>query len=256
MNTQSADTLLLPSPRFILVETSHPGNIGAAARAMKTMGFSDLVLVNPRFPDATSLEEAVAFASNAEDVLSSARVVSSIDEALDGCRFAAAVTSRPREFSPPMLTPHAFAAENAAAPRRQAALVFGSERYGLPNEIVEMCSVLVNIPANPAYPSLNLAQAVQILAYECRQALFGDGLPETEVGFVGERATIAAIEGVFEHFERALTEIEFLNPHTPKKMMPRLRRLFARAGLEVEEVNILRGIAKQILLKAGKGRNT
>lgn len=255
MNTQSADTLLLPTPRFVLVETSHPGNIGAAARAMKTMGYSDLVLVNPRFPDAASQDEAVAFASSAQDVLSATRVVSTIDEALEGCRFAAAVTSRPREFSPPMLTPRALASEIAAVPARQAALVFGSERYGLPNEIIEKCSVLISIPANPAYPSLNLAQAVQILAYECRLARFGDRLPETDIGFQGERATISAVEGVFSHFEQALTEIEFLNPHTPKKMMPRLRRLFARAGLEVEEVNILRGIAKQILLKAGKSAN-
>jgi len=253
MNTPSPDTSIQPSLRFVLVETSHPGNIGAAARAIKTMGFSDLVLVNPRFVDATIHDEAIAFASSAQDVLAATRLVTGIDEALEGCRFAAAVTSRPREFSPPMLTARGFATEVAATPYRPSALVFGSERYGLPNEIVEKCNALVSIPANPAYPSLNLAQAVQILAYECRLAYLGDSLTQTDVGFQGERASIAAVEGVYAHFERALTDIEFLNPHTPKKMMPRLRRLFARAGLEVEEVNILRGIAKQILLKADKG---
>jgi len=254
MNTHHTDTPVLPALRFILVETSHPGNIGAAARAMKTMGYSDLVLVNPRFADATTQEEAIAFASSATDVLSGARIVGCIDEALEGCRFAAAVTSRPREFSPPIMTPRMIAGQFAAAPDRRAALVFGSERYGLPNEIVEKCNALISIPANPDYPSLNLAQAIQILAYECRVALHGDKLAETDVGYQGEPATVSAIEGFFEHFEEALTRIEFLNPHTPKKMMPRLRRLFARAGLEVEEVNILRGVAKQIILKAGSDR--
>ena len=252
MNTPHTDTPVFPALRFVLVETSHPGNIGAAARAMKTMGYADLVLVNPRFPDALSQDEAIAFASSADDILSSTRIVGSIDEALADCRFAAAVTSRLREFSPPILTPRVLAAQFAASPDRQAALVFGNERFGLPNEIVEKCHALISIPANPDYPSLNLAQAVQILAYECRMALIGDKLPETDVGFQGELATASDIEGVFAHFKEALTEIEFLNPHTPKKMMPRLRRLFARAGLEVEEVNILRGIAKQILLKAGR----
>jgi tRNA/rRNA methyltransferase len=252
MNTPNTDTSVFSALRIVLVETSHPGNIGAAARAMKTMGFSDLVLVNPRFPDAVSQEEAIAFASSALDVLSGARIVGSIDEALEGCRFAAAVTSRLREFSPPILTARALACQLAATPGRPTALVFGNERYGLPNEIVEKCNALINIPANPDYSSLNLAQAVQVLTYECRMALLGDKLPDTDIGFRGELATIADIEGVFAHFEEALTRIEFLNPHTPKKMMPRLRRLFARAGLEVEEVNILRGIARQILLKTGR----
>jgi tRNA/rRNA methyltransferase len=130
-------------------------------------------------------------------------------------------------------------------------VLFGSERYGLPNEIVEKCNVLLNIPANPEYSSLNLAQAVQVLAYECRVAASEDLSPPTgnEIGFQGNAASLADIDGMFAHLEKALIEIEFLDPASPKKLMPRLKRLFSRAQLETEEVNILRGIASQILTK-------
>lgn len=267
--------------RFILVETSRPGNIGAAARAMKTMGFSELVLVNPRFADAVSQEEAVAFASGAQDVLQAARIVGSIDEALQGCNFAAAVSARLREFSPPVISPRVLAEQWAAGAARaagsasavdagavtnglstqsqlpaagavRAAVVFGNERFGLPNEIVEKCNVLINIPANPAYSSLNLAQAVQVIAYECRVAATGTMHAATSaargaIGLHGESADLAQVEAMFVHFEAALVAIDFLDPNNPKKLMSRLRRLFARTGLETEEVNILRGIARQIL---------
>lgn len=235
--------------RFVLVETSRPGNIGAAARAIKTMGFSELVLVNPRFADAAMHEEAIAFASGAQDVLQRARIVGSIDEALADCNFAAAVSARLREFSPPVLTPRALAGELTANPSMRAALVLGNERFGLPNEIVEKCNVLINIPANPDYSSLNLAQAVQVLAYECRIAASVDAPERSPIGFHGETAGVADIEGMYQHLEQALIAIDFLKPDQPKKLMPRLKRLFARRGLEVEEVNILRGIAKQILAK-------
>lgn len=238
--------------RFVLVETSRPGNIGAAARAMKTMGFSDLVLVNPRVPGAVMHEEAIAFASGAQDVLSAARIVGSIDEALSGCNFSAALSARLREYSPPVMTPRTLATRLAADNQLQAALVFGNERFGLPNDIVERCSVLINIPANPDYSSLNLAQAVQVLAYECRVTATADVLPETGIGYRGEPADTEQIEGMYAHLEQALVSIDFLNPQNPKKLMPRLKRLFARTGLETEEVNILRGIAKQILLHAKK----
>ncbi len=238
--------------RFVLVHTSHPGNIGAAARAMKTMGFSELVLVNPRFPDAAATEEAIAFASGAQDVLERTRVVTSIEEALQGCNFAAALSARLREFSPPVLTPRALAAQATADAGLNLALVFGSERYGLPNEVVERCNALIQIPANPHYSSLNLAQAVQVLAYECRQAEEGDALPPSPVGFQGEAAGIAQIEGMYAHLEQALVAIDFLDPDNPKKLMPRLKRLFSRSGLETEEVNILRGIAHHILRKTGR----
>jgi len=249
MNLPQTSTSLFHRLRFVLVETSHPGNIGAVARAMKTMGFSQLVLVNPRFPDAIGQDEAIAFASGAQDILANATIVGSIDEALEGCNFAAALSARLREFSPPIATPRVLAAQLAASDGLSAALVFGNERYGLPNEAVEKCNVLINIPANPDYSSLNLAQAVQVLAYECRLAASGDILPLTEIGFQGDAAGVAQIDGMYAHLEQALIAIDFLDPDNPKKLMPRLRRLFSRTRLESEEVNILRGIARQILSK-------
>ena len=247
MNSPQSDMPVFNRLRFVLVETYHPGNVGAVARAMKTMGFSDLVLVNPHQTDVAAHEEALAFASNANDVLVGARIVLSLEEALEGCNFAAALSARPRLFSPPIVTPRAFAARLAGEPELKAALVFGSERYGLPNEAIEKCHVLLNIPANPDYSSLNLAQAVQVLAYECRHAELGDRLPDTDVGFKGNTASVKQINGMFEHLEQALLAINYLHPENPKMLMPRLRRLFARSELEVEEINILRGIAKQIL---------
>jgi len=255
MNLPQTSTSLFDRLRFVLVETSHPGNIGAVARAMKTMGFSQLVLVNPRFPDATGQEEAIAFASGAQDILANARIVGSINEALDGCNFAAALTARLREFSPPLATPRSLASQLAGSTGLNAALVFGNERYGLPNDVVEKCNILINIPANPDYSSLNLAQAVQVLAYECRLAACGD-MPQTNaIGFHGDAAGIAQIDGMYAHLEQALIAIDFLDPHNPKKLMPRLKRLFSRTQLETEEVNILRGIARQILLKLPDGEN-
>lgn len=246
--------------RFVLVETSRPGNIGAAARAMKTMGFSELVLVRPRRDDALQEEEAVAFASGAQDILAGARVVETVDEALAGCNFAAAVSARLREYSPPVLAPRGMAAHLAGDDSLHAAVLFGNERFGLPNEVVQRCNVLINIPANPDYSSLNLAQAVQVLAYECRLASVGDALPEAGVGFRGESADRVQIDGMYDHLEEALIHLGFLNPASPKKLMPRIRRMFARSGLETEEVNILRGIARQILQaepgKRGHGRGT
>lgn len=245
----SAPPSLFGRVRVVLVETSHPGNIGAVARAMKTMGFSDLVLVNPRFSDATTQEEARAFASGALDVLESARVVDSFEQAVAGCNLAAALTARLREYSPPVLGPRILAGQLARAPDVHAALIFGSERYGLPNDIVERCNVLINIPANPAYSSLNLAQAVQLLVYELRMAAMGEGQDASvaSIGFQGELADVAQVEGMYAHLERALVSIDFLDPANPRKLMPRLKRLFARTQLEKEEVNILRGIATQIL---------
>ena len=238
--------------RFVLVETSRPGNIGAAARAMKTMGFSELVLVNPRIPDAPAHEEAVAFASGAQDILSSARIAGSIEEALAGCNFAAALSARLREFSPPVVSPRALAAQLAANEQLNAALVFGNERFGLPNQAVAKCNVLIHIPANPDYSSLNLAQAVQVLAYECRMAGIATAVEDeasSSIGFRGTPADVTQIEGMYEHLEKALIAMEFLDPANPKKLMPRLKRLFSRTQLEAEEVNILRGMANQILKK-------
>lgn len=251
MNQPQTDTPLFNRLRFVLVETSLPGNIGAAARAMKTMGFSDMVLVNPRDAGFARNAEAIAFASGAQDVLDNARVVASIEEALRDVRFAAAVSARLREYSPPVLSPRAAAA-TVLAVNAPVALVFGNERFGLPNEAIEKCNALINIPANPDYSSLNLAQAVQVLAYECRIAELGDALVETSIGFQGEPASADQVEGMYTHLEQALVKIDFLDPQNPKKLMPRLKRLFSRTQLETEEVNILRGIARQILARNGK----
>jgi len=250
MKPPETSTSLFDRLRFVLVETSHPGNVGAAARAIKTMSFGRLVLVNPRFADATTQPEALAFASGAQDVLDAARIVGTVEEALHGCNFAAALSARLREFSPPVVMPRALATQLANDHALDAALVFGSERYGLPNEVVEKCNVLINIPANPGYSSLNLAQAVQVLAYECRLAATDVQRADT-VGFHGDAADLGQIDGMYAHLEQALVAIGFLDPAHPKKLMPRLRRLFSRTQLEREEVNILRGIAHHIL----KGRN-
>lgn len=262
MNLPQIDTSLFNRLRFVLVETSRAGNIGATARAMKNMGFSDLVLVNPRFSDALIHEEAVAFASGAQDILASARIVGSIEEALADCNFSAAVSARLREFSPPVITPRIFATRLHDESGLKAAVVFGNERFGLPNEIVQRCNVLINIPANPDYSSLNLAQAVQVISYEARMASVEQGAPaknDTGIGFQGEAANLAQVDGMYAHLEQALIAIDFLDPANPKKLMPRLKRLFARTELEAEEVNILRGIASQILtarknIKSGEGR--
>ncbi len=248
MNQPEIDTSIFHRLRFVLVETSRAGNIGAAARALKTMGFGELLLVNPRFPDALSDPEAVAFASGAQDVLEGARIVGSMAEALAGCQFAAAVSARLREYSPPVWTPRTFAGHVAATEGLSAALIFGNERFGLPNQIVEQCNVLINIPANPGYSSLNLAQAVQLLAYECRMAADdGAAAAASPVGFHGDSASVVDVEGMYAHLEQALVSIEFLDADNPRKLMPRLKRLFSRTQLETEEVNILRGIARQIL---------
>ncbi|MBU9220089.1 RNA methyltransferase [Burkholderia multivorans] len=241
------------STRFVLVEPSHPGNVGAAARALKTMGFSRLVLVAPRVPHVQSDPEAVAMASGADDVLASAHVVSTLGEALSGVHWSIALTARTREYGPPRLAPRAAAAHACTQVESgDIALVFGNERTGLANEHVEQCSALAHIPANPAYSSLNLAQAVQVLAYELRVAFLEQAsepaqLPAADTGTLAQSDEI---ERMYLHLENALIALDFLDPRNPKKLMPRLRRLFARTGLEREEVNILRGIAKHILLKS------
>ena len=246
MNPTETDTSLFRRLRFVLVETSRAGNVGSVARAMKTMGFSDLVLVTPRCEAPLRDAEAVAFASGAIDVLEGAHIAGSVAEALQGCNFAAAVSARLREFSPPVWSPRDFSSHVADGAELRPALILGNERFGLPNEIVEGCNVLINIPANPDYSSLNLSQAAQVLAYECRLAAQGENRTQTGVGFHGEAASLAQIEGMYAHLEEALVTIGFLDPANPKKLMPRLKRLFARTGLETEEVNILRGIARHM----------
>lgn len=226
----------LANLRVVLVETSHPGNLGAAARAMKVMGLSDLCLVNPV---CAVDDEARARASGAADVLERARIVDSLDAALADTLLAAACTSRRRDLPHPAYTPRQAAPELLAlAHQGPTALVFGSETYGLSNAQLAKCRWLINIPTNPEYASLNLGAAVQVLAYELRSAL-EDAVLDLPAF---EAASHDEVEGLLSDAEATLTQIGFLNPAHPKRLMPRLRRFFARAGLEKEEVAIWRGI--------------
>ena len=241
-----------PDPaRFILIGTSHAGNVGAAARAMKVMGFHDLVLVAPRWPDVLQHDEARAMASGATDVLERARVVSTLVDALDGITFACATAMTPRDFGPPTRAPRALFAELAPQAHR-VAFVFGSERFGMSNDDVYRCQVALSIPTLPDYGSLNLAQAVQLLAYDWRQALGGFGVqPRTPDAPLADGV---AVQGVLDHWQQTLIDIDFLDPAVPRKLMPRLRQLLNRAQLTVDEVHILRGVARAVV-KARNGGN-
>ena len=228
--------------RFILINTSHAGNVGAAARAMKVMGFDDLVLVAPRWPDVLVREETVQRASGAADVLQRARVVATLDQALDGVSYLCATAMTPRDFGPPTFTPreHLPALANS---EHGVAFLFGSERFGMSNEDVYRCHAALTIPTAPGYGSLNLAAALQVIAYEWRTALGGfpvAGGPEQPPVLADGQAVAAMLS----HWEQALAAIGFLDPAAPKKLMPRLNQLFNRAQLTVEEIHILRGVAK------------
>lgn len=244
----AARQAVLPVPmsdptRFVLVHTSHAGNVGAAARAMKVMGFSELVLVRPRFADIAGRAEARAMASGATDVLAAARVVDTLPQALEGCTHACATAMTPRDFGPPTRAPRPYL-EGLAQVAPRLALVFGPERTGLANEDVYRCHACLSIPADPGYGSLNLAQAVQLLAYEWRQAL--GGYPVQPRTAATTAADLAAVQATLAHWEQVLVKIGFLDPAAPKKLMPRLQQLLLRARLTTQEVHILRGIARAI----------
>ncbi len=229
--------------RFVLVEPSHAGNVGAAARAMKVMGFDDLVLVNPRRPEVLALDETQALASGATDVLQAARVVATLAEALHDITHACATAMTPRDFGPPTVAPRAHFDTLAQQPHR-VAFVFGPERTGLSNEDVYRCHVCLSIPTHPDYGSLNLAQAVQLLAYDWRQALGGYAVVARTPAVLP--ADGAAVDGLLAHWQQVLVASGFLDPGAPKKLLPRLRRLLQRAELSMEEVHILRGIARSV----------
>jgi len=235
-----------PAPattRFVLVEPSHAGNVGATARAMKVMGFNELVLVRPRWPDVLLRDETLALASGAVDVLQAARVTDSLEQALHGVTHACATAMTPRDFGPPTTTPRAHF-EQLASQGQQVAFVFGPERTGLSNDDVYRCHVCLSIPTHSDYGSLNLAQAAQLLAYDWRQALGGfDVLARTPRA---PRADGAAVDGLMAHWQQVLVDSGFLNPAAPKKLLPRLRRIVQRAELTAEEVHILRGIARAV----------
>ena len=232
--------------RFVLLHPSHAGNVGAAARAMKVMGFSDLVLVQPRFADVLVREETVAMASGAADVLVRARVVATLPEALDGISWACATAMTPRDFGPPTFAPreHFATLQNSG---HRPAFVFGPERTGMANEDVYRCHACLSIPAHPDYGSLNLAQAVQVIAYEWRQALGGfEVRPRTADVALADGL---AVQGVLAHWEQTLVEIGFLDPAAPRKLMPRLNQLINRTQLTQDEVHILRGIARAVAVR-------
>jgi tRNA/rRNA methyltransferase len=247
-NQAAAGELILPMPsqsltRFVLVETSHAGNVGAAARAMKVMGFDDLVLVKPRWPDVLQHDEAIAMASGAADVLACARTVATLAEALDGVTQVCATAMTPRDFGPPTVAPRAHFELFADSPP-DIAFVFGSERFGLSNDDVYRSHVCLSIPTAPGYGSLNLAQAVQLIAYEWRQALGGfNVMPRTVEPML---ADARAVQGLLDHWQQTLVQVGFLDPAAPKKLLARLNQLANRAQLTAEEVHILRGIARAI----------
>ena len=244
----TATALHLDRVRIVLVAPSHPGNVGATARAMKVMGLSQLALVSPRYADVLGQPDAIAFASGAVDILEHATIHPTLDAALADTLHAVALSARDREYAPPLATLRAAAVDAMRIVRRtdgSVAFVFGSERYGLSNDDVLRCQAGCRIATSDVYASLNLAQAVQLVAYECRQAALAS--EPAEVDDQPLAATHDEREALIDHFEQGLLAIGFLDPDAPKKLMPRLRRLFARARLEHDEVQWLRGIAKAML---------
>jgi tRNA/rRNA methyltransferase len=251
--------------RFILINTSHAGNVGAAARALKVMGFDDMVLVAPRWANVLRREETIQRASGANDVLDKTRIVETLDEALDGVDHLCATAMTPRDFGPPtyavrayfdmlqkqeLLTLHSIGLEpdlaHKTVPQPRMAFLFGSERFGMRNEDVYRCHAALSIPTNPQFGSLNLASAVQLVAYEWRQAL--GGFAVQDAGKPTDRADARSVSGLLSHLEQALVHVGYLDPAAPKKLMPRLNGLLNRAQLRDEEIHILRGVAKAMLL--------
>ncbi len=224
--------------RIILVGTTHPGNIGACARAMKNMGLSDLMLVSPRyFPHA----DASARASGAEDILESTRVVSRLDDALVDCVYVAGASARSRSIGWPSMAPRECAAKLLQEEQTgKVAVVFGPEKSGLTNEDLDRCHALLTIPTDPGFSSLNLAMAVQILSYELRVATISEPIPE-----YAPKAPLASgeeLEHFYTHLEDVMIQSGFMDPENPRHLMRRLRRLFIRAAPDRNEINILRGI--------------
>jgi tRNA/rRNA methyltransferase len=272
--------------RFILINTSHAGNVGAAARAMKTMGFTDMVLVAPRWTNVLRREETIQRASGALDVLNNARIVETLDEALDGMTHLCATAMTPRDFGPPTRGPRehfelllkdeqfrqqirrlepdlTLKTDELANSEAEVAIsasgmgfLFGSERFGMTNDDVYRCNVALSIPTNPQFGSLNLGAAIQLIAYEWRLAM-GGFQPETAdspAAAIESKplADVAQVTGMLQHWEKSLADIGFLDPAAPKKLMPRLNQLFNRAALSPEEIHILRGIAKAMSENAKK----
>jgi tRNA/rRNA methyltransferase len=240
--------------RWVLVETSHPGNVGSAARALKTMGFADLRLINPKIKGIAANADAIALASGAADILESASESSSLASAVESCPLVLGLTSRDREFGPPALDWESARGliANTTLGGGRVALLFGPERTGLDNEHLALCTHRVWLDANPDYPSLNLAQALMVCAYTLRETLSQHaGVRNALAGReeMADFADPAAVAAMVEHWREGLEAIGYLDPANPKKLMPRIQALFARSRLHKEEIDLLRGIAKQMLLR-------
>lgn len=228
---------IMKQPGIVLINTSHPGNVGATARAMKNMGLTRLCLVEPKqYPSA----EATARASGADDLLAGAKCFATLDEAVADCALVIGASARSRTLPVPMLDPRGCAELVHRQPDvERVAILFGRERSGLTNDELDRCHQLVQIPTNPDYPSLNIAAAVQVIAYELRIAAGAVEKPdEPEVDY----ASMVQMEQFYTHLEQTLVELEFLDPENPRQLMRRLRRLFNRARPDQNEINILRGI--------------
>lgn len=230
-------------PRIVLINTSHPGNIGSAARAMKTMGFSDLVLVQPkRFPAV----EAEYMAAGAEDVVANAKVVQTLDEAISDCTLILGTSARDRSLPWPLINP-SEAADIVLQEQGKTAILFGREDKGLKNEELQRCHYHVQIPANPDYSSLNLGAAVQVITYQIRMnSLQSTERPDLSQGYDAEVADDKTMEGFFQHLDQTLQQMKFISPEHPNRIMPRLRRVFHRSKPDVTEIDILRGILKKM----------
>lgn len=244
-------TLSLSSMQIVLVEPSHPGNVGASARAMKTMGLRRLVLVNPRLADVCQHPEAQALACGAADVLQDALVVDTLSAALAPVSLAVGLTARARDLGPAVTALESFCqslpARAEVAPN--IAFVFGCERAGLSNADLLLCHYACTIACDAQHASLNVAQAVQIVCYEVRRSFqVSDTNNVTEPSKPGDQwASAGAVEHFLDHFEQALLHMDYLDPAHPKKLLPRLRRLFTRSHLTVSEVDLLRGVCRQML---------
>ena len=256
---------MLEQVKIVLVNTTHPGNIGAAARAMKTMGLDQLALVAPRrFPSA----ECTARAAGADDILARASVFPSVEEAVADCGLVFGTSARTRSIAWPEVTPETAATQIAGAAGGSAAVLFGRESSGLSNEELEICHAMIRIPTNAEFASLNIAQAVQIICYEIskqhlaretgsgeRSGALGTDLKSVpdSIGEGAESpATTREMEYLYEHFEQTLIDIGYLDPEKPRRLMRRIRRLFNRARLDSNEYNILRGILTAVQKAAGK----
>ena len=250
--------------RFIMVSPSHPGNVGSAARAIKTMGFHDLHLVAPGDPDVLSHPDAQALASGAGDILEQARIHGSLAEALGSTTLAFALTARARALGPPPCDIREAATQAAAELAQadaQVAIVLGTERSGLSNDDIMLCQQICHIPANPVYSSLNVSQALQLAAWEMRYALLPlthqARLPDThgrhDPG--ADPAGSDRVQALLDHFEQALIAVEFLDPQHPKKLAPRMRQMWTRNRLSIDEVDMLRGLCTAMIRTARRAHS-